>query len=135
MSSNLLPETVSTICEALSSTDTTTQYPEAWKQLDAQRKQGGHFCDVTFTVKTKTFHAHQCVLATVSKYFSGLFQSELSKSLDIDLSDFSEDVVAVLLDAIYCGVDVKTVDLVELLRLAEYVSYEWLVDALIEAIR
>jgi len=109
----------------------------SWEHLNAQRKSG-QLCDVTFKCDGGDVKAHKCVLASVSDYFVALFTSSISSATTsnvVVLDDFPVEIVSLFMDVIYASVDITAEHVPELLQLAQYVQFEWLVDRLVEGIR
>ena len=115
----------------------TDQQTTAWKNMKQQRALS-QFCDITFQCNGGEVSAHKCVLASVSEFFRILFTSPIStssSSSSVVFDDFAVGTMTLLLDAIYSEVDVEADEVVELMRLAEYVQLDWLVDQLVQGIR
>ena len=120
------------------------RYEEAaskWLSLDVQRKND-RFCDTEIKcAEGRTFPAHKCVLASTCSYLDTLFTTPLmhKNSHDrqvIDLTDYSEPCVQALLNLIYSSeADLASVDIPELLRLAEFLQCNGIVSLLVGAFR
>lgn len=81
------------------------------------------FCDVTLVVEAKQFHAHRIVLAARSKYFYGVFTSDMleKRSRTVSLGELSASAMDSLLDYIYTGdVEVTESNAEELVVAANY---------------
>lgn len=113
------------------------QYKLYWKSLNEQR-QDGLLCDAVIQCRGTTYPAHKCVLASASPYFKALFTSPFCISSNIQvakLDQFSEKSIALLLDVIYGHVNIETSNVAEMLRLADFLQYDWLLNQLVESIR
>ena len=110
----------------------------SWTLLNKQR-EAGQFCDITFKCNGGDVVAHKCVLASVSDFFNVLLISPISTGSSTDsvvFDHFNVSTMKILLDVIYAQVDrVEGHAVVELLKLAEYVQLDWLVNTLVENIR
>jgi len=106
--------------------------------LNDQRRDG-RYCDITLECKGTVFYSHKCVLAGTSEFFNVLFSSPLSDEYTlsaVNLDNFSVKTVSLFLDLVYGEAAVENCDdVVELLRIAEYLQYQRLIDLLIKAIR
>jgi len=108
-----------------------------WRKFDDFRKDN-ILCDVSVRCRDKKYDVHKCVISVASPYFLALFTTQMVVEGDgrtIDLSDYSNNTVETLLDLIYGCADVESADIGELLRLAEFLQYDWLVNALVKSIR
>ena len=113
-----------------------------WKSLNSQRLNK-EFCDVIVKCGTDEFHAHKCVLASLSQYFKALFLSEIYLGqakegiLTTTLHNFSEPCVRFLLDLLYGDrpAHAEDIDLVEFLKLVDYVQMDLVIEALVLKIR
>jgi len=109
-----------------------------YQRLNEQRKQK-IFCDVTIQCRETYYHAHSSVLGSISPYFRALLTSPLhSKSTGettASLHQFSEETIALLLDVIYADAVIELQYVPEMLRLADFLQFDWLLDRLIELIR
>lgn len=82
----------------------------------------GMFCDVTIKVRDIEIGAHKAVLATVSKYFEGMFRSNLSEASTgvVTFHDEKPSTVEACVEFIYHGkADVSEDNVTELLNAAE----------------
>ena len=108
------------------------------EMLNAQR-QDGRYCDITLECNGTLFYSHKCVLAGTSEFFNVLFSTPLNEDFTlsaINLDNFSVRTVSLFLDIVYGEAAVENCsDVVELLRIAEHLQYQWLIDLLIKAIR
>lgn len=75
---------------------------EMLHNLNAQRKDGGRFCDVVLRVGEESFPAHKAVLAACSEYFESVFsrQSE-SDAKELEMHTISPKVFKDILDFAY----------------------------------
>jgi len=103
------------------------------------QRRDGRFCDMTLECNGTVFYSHKCVLAGMSEFFKVLFSSPLSDECTrsaIKLDNFSVKTVSLFLDIVYGDAAVENCkDVIELLRIAEHLQYQWLVDLLVKAIR
>lgn len=86
-------------------------------------RQEKKFCDVTLIVEGKQFHAHQIVLAARSKYFYGVFTSDMleKRSQSVSLGELNASAMDSLLDYIYTGdVEISEANAEELVVAANY---------------
>ena len=115
----------------------------SWSKLDQQRKEQPDFCDVVIKCGDDNFHAHQCMLASVSKYFEGLFFTPLqaqSRIATADLSEFRPDSISWLLEMIYNTPGLKREEFkhantMELIQLADFLGVESILTEMINAVR
>ncbi|XP_072308506.1 POZ (BTB) and AT hook-containing zinc finger 1 isoform X2 [Eucyclogobius newberryi] len=75
---------------------------EMLQNLNAQRKDGGRFCDVLLRVGEESFPAHKAVLAACSEYFESVFsrQSE-GDAKELEMHTISPKVFRDILDFAY----------------------------------
>ncbi|XP_055077856.1 POZ (BTB) and AT hook-containing zinc finger 1 isoform X2 [Periophthalmus magnuspinnatus] len=75
---------------------------EMLHNLNAQRKDGGRFCDVVLRVGEESFPAHKAVLAACSEYFESVFsrQSE-GDAKELEMHTISPKVFKDILDFAY----------------------------------
>merc|ERR1740124_2081499 len=137
--------TVHTVCRNLCQVETPqTQYKAYWRNLNEQRQEG-LLCDVVVQSGTRSYHAHKCILAAASPYFKAVFSSPMlhvnacnSKQEVVDFDLYSAQTVQLLLDIIY-GVNEEvgddSADFSDLLKLAEFLQYDWLISILVDSIR
>ena len=122
----------------ISAATSTSHVRNCWTELEIQR-QAGHFCDVEIQCGGRVFPAHKCVLASVSKYFKAMFTTPLTvtshSSTSVDLNSFSMNAVETFLNIVYTQNDIDTLLIADLIRLADFLQYEWLVGILVDAIR
>ncbi|CAL8335552.1 unnamed protein product [Merluccius merluccius] len=72
--------------------------------LDAQRKDGGRFCDVILRVGEESFPAHKAVLAACSEYFESVFSCQPESEGDakeLEMHTISPKVFRDILDFAY----------------------------------
>ena len=72
--------------------------------LDAQRKDGGRFCDVVLRVGEESFPAHKAVLAACSEYFESVFSCQPESEGDakeLEMHTISPKVFRDILDFAY----------------------------------
>ncbi|XP_028816288.1 POZ-, AT hook-, and zinc finger-containing protein 1 isoform X3 [Denticeps clupeoides] len=77
---------------------------EMLHNLDAQRKDGGRFCDVILRVGDESFPAHKAVLAACSEYFESVFSCQAetdSESKELEMHTISAKVFKDILDFAY----------------------------------
>ncbi|XP_069119412.1 kelch-like protein 24 [Argopecten irradians] len=91
--------------------------------------QSRRHTDVEITVEDKTFHCHKTVLSAISPYFDAMFSSGMRESLDsvVTLHNIDKDIFEHILDFIYSGKSVVTVDNVqELIKAAALFQVQYL---------
>ncbi|XP_023676476.1 POZ-, AT hook-, and zinc finger-containing protein 1 isoform X5 [Paramormyrops kingsleyae] len=76
---------------------------EMLHNLNAQRKDGGRFCDVVLRVGEESFPAHRAVLAACSEYFESVFscQAEDGETKELEMHTISPKVFKDILDFAY----------------------------------
>ena len=75
---------------------------EILHNLNAQREDGGRFCDVVLRVGGESFPAHRAVLAACSRYFESVFSSGGSDSeMELEMHTISPKVFRDILDFAY----------------------------------
>ncbi|XP_012728142.2 POZ-, AT hook-, and zinc finger-containing protein 1 isoform X2 [Fundulus heteroclitus] len=77
---------------------------EMLHNLDAQRKDGGRFCDVILRVGEESFPAHKAVLAACSEYFEAVFGRQAEGEGDareLEMHTISPKVFKDILDFAY----------------------------------
>ena len=68
--------------------------------------------------------------------FTSLLASPTENEQVVDLKEYSKRSIEILLDYMYTGsADLKSLDLLELLRLVEFLQCNWIVKLLVKAIR
>jgi len=91
-----------------------------WNGVKRQCKRD-NFADITITVGQKTFTCHRVVLASLSPYFEVMFTSGMreSQSGHVTLHDIESELFEEVLDFIYTGKDIVTLENVdEVLRVS-----------------
>ncbi|KAM4582104.1 POZ (BTB) and AT hook-containing zinc finger 1 isoform 2-T2 [Fundulus diaphanus] len=75
---------------------------EMLHNLDAQRKDGGRFCDVILRVGEESFPAHKAVLAACSEYFESVFGRQTEgDAKELEMHTISPKVFKDILDFAY----------------------------------
>ena len=91
-------------------------WPPRWI---AQMRNGSLFCDARIKVANEVFNVHKVVLASASRVFQAMLESDvLEKSGILEISDFDSSVIADLLAYIYTGEAPNMEELAEELLLA-----------------
>lgn len=98
------------------------------KSLQEQRRNH-QLCDVKIICGGRTFYAHSCVLAGVSSYCRALFLGSFAEQENIghyqvDLSEFSESSMQLLLDIVYYAdrIDTMHIDMIDFIQLVDYLQ-------------
>ena len=123
------------ICNSIHQSNEECESRWKWEKFNEFRKNE-ELCDIQIQSQEKKHPAHKCVISTVSPYFKALFTSPCSNCDGlVDLSDFSAQAIDFLLDVIYGVADTEINDLCELLRVAEFVQFDYLVQDIISSAR
>ena len=132
---------ISNICSTLNETrETRYDYRACWGKFKEFRDDGV-LCDVTVKCRDTTYDAHKCILSVASPYFQALFTTMMTVDANsgdttvVDLSDYSNNTVETLLDFMYASEHVTDLNVAEILRLAEFLQYDWLVSVLVHSVR
>ncbi|OWF54667.1 kelch-like protein 24 [Mizuhopecten yessoensis] len=100
------------------------------ESFEGMYKDGRH-TDVEIIVGDKTFNCHKTVLAAVSPYFDAMFSSGMRESLDgvVTLHNIDKEIFERILDFVYCGERVVTVENAqELIKAAAIFQVRYLHD-------
>uniref|UniRef100_A0A8C6V369 POZ/BTB and AT hook containing zinc finger 1 n=1 Tax=Neogobius melanostomus TaxID=47308 RepID=A0A8C6V369_9GOBI len=110
---------------------------EMLHNLNAQRKDGGRFCDVVLRVGEESFPAHKAVLAACSEYFESVFsrQSE-GEAKELEMHTISPRVFKDILDFAYTSnIVVRLECFPELMTAAKFLLMRSIIEICQEVIK
>lgn len=110
---------------------------EMLHNLNAQRKDGGRFCDVVLRVGEESFPAHRAVLAACSEYFESVFsrQSE-GEAKELEMHTISPKVFKDILDFAYTSkIVVRLECFPELMTAAKFLLMRSIIEICQEVIK
>lgn len=110
---------------------------EMLHNLNAQRKDGGRFCDVLLRVGEESFPAHRAVLAACSEYFESVFsrQSE-GEAKELEMHTISPKVFKDILDFAYTSkIVVRLECFPELMTAAKFLLMRSIIEICQEVIK
>ncbi|XP_060926091.1 POZ (BTB) and AT hook-containing zinc finger 1 isoform X1 [Limanda limanda] len=110
---------------------------EMLHNLDAQRKDGGRFCDVVLRVGEESFPAHRAVLAACSEYFESVFGRQAEgDARELEMHTISPKVFKDILDFAYTSkIVVRLECFPELMTAAKFLLMRSVIEICAEVIK
>ncbi|KAL4646517.1 POZ-, AT hook-, and zinc finger-containing protein 1 isoform X2 [Arapaima gigas] len=112
---------------------------EMLHNLNAQRKDGGRFCDVLLRVGEESFPAHKAVLAACSEYFESVFSCQAEgdgEAKELEMHTISPKVFKDILDFAYTSrIVVRLECFPELMTAAKFLLMRSVIDICQEVIK
>lgn len=110
---------------------------EMLHNLNAQRKDGGRFCDVVLRVGEESFPAHKAVLAACSEYFESVFSRQAEgEAKELEMHTISPKVFKDILDFAYTSkIVVRLECFPELMTAAKFLLMRSIIEICQEVIK